>query len=56
MATESFFRELVIDSDEAAQDFLDAMDIAERRGPLVVPDSTRAFELGEEMLKGLFNE
>ncbi|NLL94542.1 MAG: hypothetical protein GX224_02125 [Thermoplasmatales archaeon] len=56
MATVSFERELVIDTDEAARDFLEAMDLAEKRGPLNLPDLTKSFELGEKMLKGLLNE
>ncbi len=54
MATESFNMALVIDSDEAAENFLKAMDAADARGPLKTEDFSEELLLGEELVeKGL---
>jgi len=51
MATISFQRNLVISTEEEAQRMLDAMDEAERRGPLTYPDFTEGFKRGEEFVE-----
>ncbi|MCL2149219.1 MAG: hypothetical protein FWH47_07780 [Methanomassiliicoccaceae archaeon] len=51
MATVSFHRNLVISSEEEAQRMLDAMDEAERRGPVEYPDYSEALKRGEEFVK-----
>lgn len=54
MATESFDMALVIDSDEAAENFLKAMDAADARGPLEIQDFSEELLRGEELIeKGL---
>jgi len=51
MATISFFRNLVISTEEEAQRMLDAIEEAERRGPLKHRDFSKEFELGREFLE-----
>ena len=51
MATVSFFRNLVISTEEEAQRMLDAIEEAEKRGPLKYRDFSEAFRRGEEFVK-----
>ena len=51
MAIESFDMALVIDSDEAAANFLDAIDSADARGPLEILDFSEELSLGEELIE-----
>ena len=54
MATESFDMALVIDSDEAAENFLKAIDAADARGPLKTQNFSEELLRGEELVeKGL---
>ena len=54
MATESFDMSLVIDTDEAAENFLKAINAADARGPLKTRDFSKELLLGEELIeKGL---
>ena len=50
MATVSFFRNLVISTEEEAQRMLDAIEDAEKRGPLEYRDFSEEFRLGEEII------
>ena len=51
MAIVSFFRNLVISAEEEAQRMLDAIEEAERRGPLEYPDIDEELRRGEEFVK-----
>lgn len=51
MATESFDMALVIDSDEAAENFLKAIDAADARGPLKAQDFSKELLRGEELIE-----
>ncbi|MCL2149224.1 MAG: hypothetical protein FWH47_07805 [Methanomassiliicoccaceae archaeon] len=51
MATISFFTNLVISTEEEAQRMLDAIEEAERRGPLEYPDIDEELKRGEEFVK-----
>gem|GEM_PF-1307452 len=51
MATVSFFRNLVISTEEEAQRMLDAIEEAETRGPLECYDFSEEFKLGEEIIE-----
>jgi len=51
MATVSFFRNLVINTEEEAQRMLDAIEEAEKRGPLEIHDFSEEFKLGEEIIE-----
>ena len=54
MATVSFDTDLVIDTEEKAARFLEAMDEADRRGPMRFRDISSELRLGEELVeKGL---
>ena len=54
MATESFDMALVIDSDEAAENYLKAVEVADARGPLKTQDFSKELLRGEELVeKGL---
>jgi hypothetical protein len=50
MATESFDIDLVLDTEEALLNFLKAIEAADRRGPMVLPDSTEALRRGQEIV------
>jgi len=51
MATVSFFRNLVISTEEEAQRMLDAIEEAEKRGPLKYRDFSEELRLGREFLE-----
>lgn len=51
MATESFDMSLIIDTDEAAENFLKAIDEADARGPLKLDDISGELLEGEEFLR-----
>jgi hypothetical protein len=51
VAVVSFHRNLVISSEEEAQRMLDAIDEAEKRGPVEYPDYSEALKRGEELVK-----
>jgi DNA-binding phage protein len=50
VSTHSFDTDLVLDTDEAIQNFLDAIEAADRRGPMVLPDSSEAIRRGVEAI------
>lgn len=56
MATISFYRHLVIDSDEAAANMLKAIDEADARGPVEYYDPTEDLRRGEEFAKKFFGK
>jgi hypothetical protein len=41
---------MILDTDEAIQNFLDAIEAADRRGPMVLPDSSEAIRRGRELI------
>ena len=51
MATISFDRALIIDSDQAAENFIKAMDAADARGTLECSDRTEELRRGEDLIK-----
>ncbi len=51
MATISFDMELVIDSDEAAENFIRAIDAADARGPLEFSDISDELRRGDDVIK-----
>ncbi len=51
MATVSFDRALVIDSDEAAEDFVRALDAADARGRPEFSDVSDDLRRGDEVIK-----
>lgn len=51
MATVSFDRALIIDSDQAAENFIRAMDAADARGRLEFNDLTEELRRGDELIK-----
>ena len=54
MAIISFDTDLVIDTEEKAARFLEAIDEADRRGPMEFRDISAELRLGEELIeKGL---
>jgi len=48
MVTESFETDMVIDTDEALQNLLSAIEKADRRGPIRFPDLSEEFNKGKE--------
>jgi len=50
MAKESFDIDLVLKTDEDLQNFLDAIDSADRRGPLELPDFSEELKKGKELI------
>ncbi len=51
MATVSFDRALIIDSDQAAENFIRAMDAADARGTLEFTDLTEELRHGDELIR-----
>jgi hypothetical protein len=51
MAKESFDVDLVLDTDEALQNFIDAIEAADARGPLELPDFSDALKKGKELVE-----
>ncbi|MBQ8178914.1 MAG: hypothetical protein IJ026_00500 [Candidatus Methanomethylophilaceae archaeon] len=51
MATVSFDRALIIDSDQAAENFIRAMDAADARGTLGFTDLTEELRRGDELIR-----
>ena len=58
MSTKSFDIDLVLDTDEAMQNFIDAIQEADRRGPLEIKDFSEELARGRALIaKGCpFNE
>jgi len=50
MATESFDIDLVLDTDEALQNFLNALEAADRRGPMEIQDFSEELRRGRELI------
>jgi hypothetical protein len=50
VATRSFEIDMVLDTDEALQNFLNALESADRRGPLELPDLSAELEKGREII------
>ena len=50
MATKSFDIDLVLDTDEAMRNFLDAIQTADRRGPLKLKDFSEELAKGEALI------
>lgn len=51
MATISFDRVLIIDSDQAAKNFIRAMDAADARGTLKFSDRTEELHRGDDLIR-----
>lgn len=50
MAKESFDIDLVLNTDEALQNFLDAIEVADRRGPLNLSDPSDELARGRKLI------
>jgi len=50
MSTRSFDEDLILDTDEAILNFLKAIEAADRRGPMVLPDFTEELRRGRELI------
>ncbi|MCL2149227.1 MAG: hypothetical protein FWH47_07820 [Methanomassiliicoccaceae archaeon] len=50
MPTRSFDIDLVLDTDEALQNFLDAIEEADRRGPRVIRDFSEELARGKALI------
>ena len=50
MSTKSFDIDLVLDTDEALQNFLDAVETADRRGPIELPDFSDDIAKGKALI------
>jgi len=50
MSAKSFDTDLVLDTDEALQNFLDAIEEANRRGPMELPDFSEDIRKGKELI------
>ena len=50
MAKKSFDLDLVLDTDEALQKFIDAMEEADHRGPMDLPDISEELARGRELI------
>ena len=50
MAKESFDIDLILDTDESLQNFLEAIDAADRRGPIELPDFSGELKRGKELI------
>jgi hypothetical protein len=50
MPTAPFHIDLVLDTEEAILNFIKAIEAADRRGPMVLPDFTEALKRGRELI------
>jgi len=50
MSTRSFDIDMIIDTDEALRNFLDAIEEADRRGPMEIEDFSEELRRGRELI------